>query len=797
MAYLMVVLFFFSGATALVGEVVWMRMLGLVLGNSVWAAAVAVSVWMIGMALGARVGALLAPRVRAHLRWYGLAEAVIGLFYLVSLEVHGLLIRIGALLGPDLGESLILGIFQRFLIAALVLLLPTFLMGLTLPLLVERLRGAALAGRVGMLYGVNTVGAAAGVFAGAYLLLPRLGESGALNGAAVLCLLIAAIALLIEKPLAEPSGATIQGPTGKGHLPYLLLVGAMGASALAAELIWVRVLVLHLGSRVYAFALLLGVYLVGIGLGSLVTRFFASRIADPRASLARLQIATAIVLGLQIIALGYTGDLLLVLSEMIGLSVSFARIQTTMILGTSVLFLPVTLLFGAAFPLAVAADPTRRSAGEHAGVVSSANTIGAIIGAAGAPFLLVPAIGCQRSLAVLVFVHLGIALALRRSRAFNIAAGAAVAIPLVILLALPSDWILRRSHTDGNEKVELISLEESLSATVLVKQYIDEPATWLSLELNGVNVAGSSPALLSVQQLQGNIPMLLNGDAKSVLHVGFGSGGTCWAVSQYPVEQIDVVEISPEVLASSDQYFAFINRGVLGDPRVEVILNDGRNYLLATEKRYDAILSDSIHPVYAGNGALYTVEYFRMCRDRLNPGGVVSMWLPLYSLDPDSYLRILSAFVEVFPSTTIWYDVSTPNEFTIVAGTVEEGPVSLAWEHLQRPGVQESLLIAGVRDPDDLVADLLVGPNQARSLAFGVPAHEDDLPYVEYMAGRTLLREHTWHDNLLMVLAARARHSVFESTPGEVGPVWRQRDRTIRAHLQAIRHRIEEGSTAQ
>ncbi|MCP4901318.1 MAG: hypothetical protein GY906_30480 [bacterium] len=797
MTMLMIILFFISGAMALVGEVVWMRMLGLVLGNTIWAASVAVTVWMAGMALGAGVGARIAPRVRSHLRWYALAEGLIGVFYLCSPAVHETLIWIGTTLGDDLGQNLTLGILQRFLVAALVLLLPTFLMGLTLPLLVERMRGVKLAEKVSTLYGVNTVGAATGVFVAAYFLLPRLGEAGSLTAAGSVCLLVASVALLIERPLKEPVGLDPESGGRKGNFSYLFLVSAMGASALAAELIWIRILVLHLGSRVYAFALLLGVYLVGIGLGSLITRVFAARIGEPRSALARLQIATALALGLQVVALGFTGDLLLLLAEVVGISVSFARIQLILIAGTAVLFLPVTLLFGAAFPLAVAADPARRSAGEHAGVVSSANTIGAIFGAAGAPFILVPLIGCQRGLALLVLLHLAVALALRRSRRMITVASAVALLPLLIWIVLPSDWVLQRSQKDSDDDLKIIAIEESLSATVLVKEYSDVHGKWMSLELNGVNVAGSSPSLLSVQQLQGNIPMLLCGNAKRVLHVGFGSGGTCWAVSQYPVEQIDVVEISPEVLSSSDRYFSSINRGVLGDPRVRVILNDGRNYLLATEARYDAILSDSIHPVYAGNGALYTREYFQMCRERLNPGGVVSMWLPLYSLDQESFMRILAAFVEVFPSTTVWYDVSTLNEFTVVAGQVEEGPVSIAWELLEREGVRHSLSYAGVFQPADLVADLLMGPDQAKSFVFDVPPHEDDLPYVEYMAGRTLLREFTWHENLLLVLSSRARQSPFAKPPVPVEAVWLGRDREIRAHLRTLRKVVEGGAKPQ
>ncbi|MFV2073973.1 MAG: fused MFS/spermidine synthase, partial [Thermoanaerobaculales bacterium] len=658
MAWLMVVLFFLSGLTALIGEVVWMRMLGLVLGNTIWAASAAVAVWMGGMALGSWLGGRLATRSARQLRWYGLAEAVIGAFFLASPTIHRWLLVAGTGVGADLGSSLVVGMAQRFALAVAALALPTLLMGLTLPLLVERMRGRELTGRVSMLYGINTLGAASGVLIAAYALLPVLGERGTLAAAAMLCGAVATAAIIAEGFVPKAAATTPPAAAVPVRRSYLLLVAAMGLSALAAELVWVRILVLHLGSRVYAFALLLGVYLLGVAAGSLLVRALAPRISHPARVLARVQLALAFTLVAQLLALGFTGDLMGVLTQVVTLKATFAAVQGVMFTAVALLFLPVTILFGASFPLAVAADPVPRSAGAHAGVIAAANTMGGIIGAVAAPFLLVPWIGCQRTLLLLAVVHLGVALALRRTRPFAGAAVVVLVFGTVVWTALPGDWVLRQASSVEDERSELVELEESLTATVLVKRYDDPAGSWYSLELNGVNVAGTDPALLAVQQLQGNLPLLEAPATDRVLHVGFGSGGTCWAVARYPVERIDVVEISPEVLRASDTHFVNINRGILADPRVHVIINDGRNYLLATDATYDAILSDSIHPLFAGNSTLYTREYFEMCREHLNPGGVVSMWLPLYSLDRGSYLRILRAFHEVFPRTAVWYDIT-------------------------------------------------------------------------------------------------------------------------------------------
>lgn len=790
---MIIALFFLSGATALVGQVVWMRMLGLVLGNTVWAAAAAVAVWMAGMALGARLGGRLAPSVVHHLRWYGLAEGLIGVFFATSPEVHRLLLRAGTGLGPDLGGNLALGVTERLALAAAALALPTVLMGLTLPLLVERLRGTLLAGRVSLLYGVNTLGATAGVFVAAYAGLPLLGEKGTLAAAGLACGVVAAAAVILEGRIGPPERIPTAQARAGARPSFLLLAAAMGAAALAAELVWVRILVLHLGSRVYAFAVLLGVYLLGIGLGSLALWRFSARVRDPRRVLALIQLGVAVVLTGQVLALGYAGELLMLPPRLVTLPATFAAVQGVVLVVVACLFLPVTVLFGASFPLAVAADPGSASPGAHTGAVSAANTTGAIVGALGAPFLLVPAVGCQRSLLLLALVHLGVAVGLVRDRRLLLGVAAGAALTAAAWAVLPGDWVVRRAGEKGGDRVELVDLEESLSATVLVKRYHDAGGTWLSLELNGVNVAGSDPALLAVQQLQGHLPLLQVDRPRRVLHIGFGSGGTCWAVARHPVERIDVVEIAPEVLEAADRYFAPINHHVLADPRLDVIVNDGRNFLLATRSSYDAILSDSIHPVYAGNSTLYTLEYFQMCRDRLEPGGTVSMWLPLYSLDRGSYLRILSAFAAVFPRAAVWYDVTTVNEFTIVTGQVEPGPVTLRWDRLADPEVARSLEIAGVRSPFDLAANLLLGPEEVAALVAGIPPHDDDLPYVEYTSGRLLARSQTWLDNLSLLAAVRTRSSPFAALPVDWGEVAAHRDRRLRVIVDEVERMVSSG----
>jgi len=307
------------------------------------------------------------------------------------------------------------------------------------------------------------------------------------------------------------------------------------------------------------------------------------------------------------------------------------------------------------------------------------------------------------------------------------------------------------------------------------------------LEINGVNVAGTSPELWAIQRLQGHLPLLLARYPRKVLHIGFGSGGTAWAVSRHAsVEQMVVAEISPEVLRVADRFFAPVNHGVLRDPRVRVVVNDGRNVLVASKDTFDAILSDSIHPVFAGNSTLYTKEYFALCQQHLNPGGVVSMWLPLYSLRTDSYLAILRAFWEVFPQTAVWYDPSVLNEFTVVTGSTQPGPLFVRWEALAEPTVAATLTEAGVFSAEDLASLLLLGPKEVAQLVSQVPPHEDDFPQVEYLSGRLLDREGSWLANFRLLSGVRCQRDPFAPWPGSWEKAKARRDQALARHLQEL-----------
>ena len=784
MASFVTVLFVLSGMVALAYQVVWARALGLVVGGSLWASITVVAAYMGGMALGSAAVARFAGRIRSHLRLYGLAEALAALAALATAPALALLTSVAARLGAEPLAGWGVPLAGRFLLSWAFLAVPTVAMGATLPLLVERVGSEPrLARRVSRLYAANTLGATAGVVLAGFVGLPLLGERGTLTAAAIVGLLVAIAAWFAEAIVPRQERVAPAAPlqSARWWLAFPLLFGFV---ALGAELIWTRLLLLHLGSRVYAFALILAVYLAGLALGSAATRLWR---AEPQHALALCQGALAVAFALQVPAFAAFGDVLAWVASVFR-PTGFATLQWSLAGAVALVLLPPTLLFGASFPLTVAAFPGRGGDAARTGAVGAANTLGGIAGTIAGPLLLAPLLGSQGALLAFGACS-GIAAAqLARGRVSRSLAGAGLIAVAATAALTERGAVLRGSSVVADGVIE--TMRESASGTVVVHRYDDARGVWRSLELNGVNVAGTSSELRAIQRLQGHLPLLLHPAPRRVLHIGFGSGGTAWAVTRHPVDEVVIAEISPEVLEVSTSVFGDVNHGVLADPRVRVVLNDGRNALLAMDERFDAILSDSIHPVYAGNSALYTREYFELCRRRLAPGGVVSMWLPTYSLSSASYVGILRAFSEVFPGCAVWYSPLVLNEFTVVTGVTDAGPLRVRWSDTAAGALAPTLAEAGVTTPAELAGMLLLGPGLGGGGGAAAAPHVDDLPEVEYGSGRLLDREASWYANLALLRAARAQADPFADFPGEWRVVAAARDEVIDAHLRELAARI-------
>lgn len=779
------VLFILSGFCGLVYQVAWLRMLILTFGSTVYAVSTLLTAFMGGLALGSIGIGRLTPRIKRPLLFYGVLELAIGLYGLSTpwlfKALDGLYILIYQHVTP--GASTFAAL--RFVMAMVVLIIPTMLMGGTLPVLarfVIRKREEAGSG-AGILYFANTGGAVLGCFAAGFLLIPCLGLRMAIVVAALLNGLIFVFSILLSRRFGEPllpvPATPAPAPTSMPALPgdaglrrlFFVFFFVTGMASLAYEVYWTRIMVLYLGSSVYAFSVMLVVLLLGLALGSLICAPLSDRLRP--AGLAGwfgvVELAIGVAIMVQVHQFKGLSEMMGNMGVALG-QPSYTKMIIVFFFATARVLLIPTVLMGASFPLAAkAVSGTLQRVGRDLGDLYGVNTLGAIVGSFAGGFILIPLLGVQWSMGVTAALNVavgGVALVTARKGRGRMALLAPLPIILVLGFVLlfnglyPQDQVLTSAGVFNHRGFSrVIHFEEDAQATITVEEVTDTRGDWRSISLNGVNVAGTAIDLLAVQKMQGHLPLLVHGDARSVLHIGFGSGGTAHAVSKYPgVEHIRVAEISPGVIRTSARFFEEVNHKFwLEDDRVHITFCDGRNFILAAPMTFDVILSDSIHPRYSGNGSLYTKEYYELCRSKLNPGGMVSQWLPFYSLTDENLRMIFKSFQAVFPETYVFYVNSTINPFTVVLGRVEGEKIDVARmaELLAIPSVRADLEDIGQTDPVRILDNFLFGREVLERYVAGVPFHTDDWPAVEYFSSKLLSRTWSWRDNFDVLLSCR------------------------------------------
>lgn len=748
--------FFLSGCASLADEIVWFKYLNLTFGATTAATATLLAVFLAGLALGSAAGATLVTRLTRPNVFYSVLEAGVGAFALATPLLFSLVDSGYVWAYRHIGSEPHTLLLIRVVLSASVLLVPTVLMGATFPALARCVEGAQAPGRrSAALYGINTAGAVAGVVLCGFFAIPGIGLRATLLASA--CVSLVAALLAMSSPLfSAPAPGT---PSVAPAWLWLAVALATGGAAMADEVVWTRILVLRLGSSVYAFALMLALYLTGLVAGSLTGA--SARPRDIRRGIALAQLLLAATVLAQVFAFTLYTPFVVAMATRVFHAHNFATLLGAEAVTTAAYLLPPTFLMGLSFAFVLrAACLDTGIAPIAAGRVYSANTLGGIAGAILAGFLTIPVWGSQPTLLAsgLVATLVAVRLAPRTAWALLAPFG------FLAIACLPArDSVILSAGVFANAAPrDILFYDEDVTGTVAVKRYRSPQGAALSLELNGVNVAGTSPDLVVVQKLQAHLPLSFAAHPDSVLHIGLGSGGTAYSASLHPVSRIQIVEISPEVVVAAQRYFPQVNHGVFTDPRVSITINDGRNFVLATPERFDAILSDSIHPRYAGNGSLYTEDYFRLCARRLKPGGVISMWLPMYSLLPENYRSIVRAFSDVFPYVSIWYPHSVLNSFTIVLSTpAPRVRLSDVVKRISVPAVRQDLAKIGAADPAELLSYLMLAPPDVARWVAETRPHRDDLPSVEYESGRTLARVGTWAVTFADLVSRRSRIEDF------------------------------------
>jgi spermidine synthase len=692
---------------------------------------------MAGLAIGSFAGGRLADRVKRPLVWLGAAEALIGVTALLTPSALHVLQQLYAGVHASARGSESTLIVVRLLMSFAVLIVPSALMGATLPLVVKSsLFGAqGLGVRIGVLYATNTAGAIAGSLAAGLVFIPRYGIHASFLIAAACNGLVAVAAVLLGRLLPQArsraadtaSPAASIGSSTAAQKVVLVVFAVSGFVSLGLEVVWFRVGILFLRPTVYGYSMMLAAVLAGIAIGSYTAAPWLrrQRTADWIVPLAWLEAAIAIAALLSFATLPRIPQLIAAIgpavSPVIGDYLAYQAIVSI------AMILPTMLVSGIAFPIGLqlwtgGADESSPAVASRLGVFYSLNVAGAILGSLGVGFVLLPRLGSRGTMWLLAGLSLACAfalLAVARARGQRVRFGAiAVLIGFVAAAGIAADpfdaYLAQRypGHT-------IVWKREAIQATVSVHQ--DRTGNH-TLHVSGNHQAGGSG---SFHHHIGNLPMIVHPDAKDALVIGVGGGATAGALARHTGVNVDVVELSREVAQAAARFFKPINFDVLRNPRVRLHVDDGRNYLLLTDKRYDVITADVILPIHAGSGNLYSAEYFQLVRRALKPGGIAVQWVAGTEAE---YKTITRTFLSVFPETTAWLGG------TLLLGSVE--PLRLRksdfdWK-LAVPERREMIGMLGVHSFEELLRHFNAGPEDLRQFVGDGPILTDDRPLVEY-----------------------------------------------------------------
>jgi spermidine synthase len=764
-------LFLLSGACALTYQVVWSRLLAEIFGVTAFAVSTVLVSFMGGMALGASLLGVRADRTPRPLRLFAMLEAGIGAY---ALALPLLLAGAGALydhLFPALPNSFLLKSSIRFVMSASLLLVPTVLMGGTLPALGRGLlrRKDRVGFAVGLLYFVNTLGAALGCLVAGFWLLPRLGLHRTTWLAVLVNFLVAGTAFLLDRrdpPQARDDG---EGAVPRAHdddrplttpafWPLVVAFGS-GLSALAFEVIWFRVLVLVFGSTVYSFSAMLSVFLLGLAIGSAVLGPWSDRARAPVRLLALAQAGVAVTVLAGSLAVNQIPLWFLHAIRHFGLTYEGMTL-TKMTLSFLTIF-PPALAFGGTFPVVVRlASAGARGTGRSIGRVYTWNTAGAIVGAFTTGFVLLPTVGTETTLKLVVALSIVLAFGSllaepgRLNTRFAVPAGCAIVVLAVTLLFAPAwdktllgagVYFEPRTYSDDAGHVSVGGVLADYKLMTFTEGFNDTIISFESpkgkfITVNGSPTASESFEDMFAQRMLGHLPMMFHpGPVKSACVVGLGAGVSAGAIGVYGLDKLTTIELEKGVLVAS-RFFGDRNDQVLDNPHLDLRIDDGKNFFRLSRETFDVIESHPNFPSLSGSGALYSKDFLEQCKAHLAPGGIMCHWSPLWRTRPEEWKSMVGTFTDVFPHVRLFNAGLT----TILLGRVEPfPPVDLAElrARYDSPRVGNSLREVGVRGPLELLSFYQMDETETRPMTEGAVRSTDDRPTIEFEAPRGAFAE--------------------------------------------------------
>jgi spermidine synthase len=712
-----------------------------------------------GLALGALIMSRYSDRVRKHLQLYALLETLVTISALSipwGLKLADVVyIWFYRTYQPNHAQLLVV----QVIISAAILLVPSMLMGSTLPLLGRFVTALEkeVGHLVGKLYALNTLGAAAGCFLAGFVLIRTLGVMGTLYAAAVLNFMVAfggwflsrfcriTVEEQAETAIVEDRGVvTAKGVDGRFYL-LIFAFFMSGLISISYELLWMRSIVHLLGGYTYVFSAVLTVYLLGNVIGAGIGSRLVKRLKVPAAgfavTLSLLGVCGIFYLPLLIF---WSSRILPHFRYIFGMIYSpepgsYFIIEP--LVQSVFLFLVPAIIMGIGFPIALQAWANHvHKVGRSTGTAYGANTIGAVLGGIATGFVLIPLLGVQISISILGLVGVWIAGVMW----LLFAHGSKVIWRCVFLLAAvfltivtvktPSDLFntmvkISPALPDG---FELVSVKEGVTTTVSVHRDEDNS---LHLHSSGQSVAGDNYVERGDQKMLGHLGVLLNDNAKKVLSVGFGSGETTACLAQHKLERVDCVEIAPEIVEVALRFFRHINLGDRLNEEINMIFMDAKNYIHLTDSNYDVIINDSIHPRdFAENASLYTKEYFESAREHLNHNGIIFSWLPTYRMSASVFNSIIGTLLDVFPHVTVWYPTPHPAPLVLIAGSKQQQYFSPSHieKRMMNESVRDSLSAINIHNSVDVMSCYIGDENDLRRCIRAFSVNSDYFPFVEF-----------------------------------------------------------------
>jgi len=791
---MLVLLFIGSGCAALIYEIVWFQMLSLIIGSSAVSLGVLLGTFMGGMCIGSLFLSRFVSSRRHPLRVYAyleLAIAAFGLLVLWCLPYVGGLYFAFALHGT--ADLLVRGLF-----CAICLLPPTLLMGATLPAIARWVETTpAGVAWLGFFYGGNIAGAVLGCLLAGFYLLRDHDMAFATYVAVVIDIAVAAAGLALAKSTfyrgaEEPEISRSTEPlVPKGAWPILVTIGISGATALAAEAVWTRLLSLLLGATTYTFSLILAAFLIGLGAGSSAGAALARNVKNPRFALGVCQLLLTVTIGWAAYAMTamlpyWPVSPGLAIKPSYTFQMDFVRCLWSV--------LPAAVLWGASFPLALAAvgrgakDPARL-----VGVTYAANTVGGIIGALFGSLLIIAWLGTQTSQRILIALAAISAIvalvplakdaaekATVGSKKLGWAAAAIVLAGLLIKSVPPVPPLLvgygRWFATRLENANDFIYMGEGMTASVAVSQLSNGV---LNYHNAGKVQASSEPQDMRLQRMLGHLTTLLPPQPNSVLVIGCGAGVTAGAVSIDPALQSETIaEIEPLVPKVVSKYFGAHNFNVVSNPKVHVEIDDARHFILTTKQKFDAVTSDPLDPWVKGAATLYTKEFFDVVKEHLNPGGVVTLFVQLYESSPEAVKSEVATFFQAFPNGVVFGNTNNGSGYDLVLVGQNGGAMKINIDSIEArlatpryAQVAQSLREIGINSATELFANFAGTEPMLRPWLADAQINHDRNLRLQFLAGLGLNRYDQGPIYSQMLQYRRYPDGLFEASPERLAQI--------------------------